>query len=313
MAYTLLQNSINHMKTDLKLATSFLEGSYKTTSTAYNIDIRTLISYTFIFTIFLTIVVPAILGFDRFKEMHLLAAMPVTKKQIIITKLVLIFSSIFSAVVTNYLVLAGLYLNNKQLFDQVPWSRRLSHITTESIILLLILMCIACFFTLIQCLTGKSIFGIVVGYMSLSFPAVLFALVGIILTHNFKGNYAIVESFLNKIADTGILSKINDMNFINWSMLIFTLIALISIIYLFNRIPVEKSGELFTFKFAEVLFKIGISTLAALIVILSILAIQDANGRSSYVVDLPVNLIVIIVFPLSYYIQTWFFKRMNSR
>lgn len=201
-----------------------------------------------------------------------LSAMPFRREEIIFTKWIITALTVVIPILLSFVVMSVVYIRNKDLLEiYMNWNMILQWALLNSLTYLFIVT----FIMLIQSLTGKNIFGGVVGSIFLVLPMGLSALISELLrVLALNSNVLSQEQYLNiqdKIEVIAFntflggynLNLSNNYTFSSYKKSVILALAILILVFLlvyaFKRIPLERNGYIVIFKPLEIIFKIGVS------------------------------------------------------
>ncbi len=196
---------------------------------------------------------------------NLLLAMPFSRKQILLTKLVLGIVSIISVYLVNALLLGGIVALHPELAEFVNGRDILSWAVTQTIVVTLIFS----FTFVFGSMTGTIAASAVLTGIFLIFPVGFVELVRFNLWHILKLDYAnnALLPFVRLGYNTSLLLYFMDREatLARWPYLVIAAISLAKVaLSLFEINPMEKNGEVLVIDILKPLFRIGVPLCFAL-------------------------------------------------
>lgn len=266
--------------------------------------------------------IAAAFGWDKFKNMRFLSALPTSKLQMLITKIIAVLTAIWIPLIFDYAIRLLTYFNDVEKYKAINITFHdinlflLSQLTLAFIVVTLAL--------LFQGLVGNSILALILSFVWVPYSAITPIMLSDLLYNKVKFiseifAYLLIRPlrFIELLMLKGPLNKFS----LNIICLLLIIIAMwIAIIWLFKNNTVEDYDKAFTVKFSEVVFKICIGIFISIVVMTIIGMILTASkGKGSYINlltesnKLVINLIGVIVLPISYRIQGRLINRYNNK
>lgn len=266
--------------------------------------------------------IAAAFGWDKFKNMRFLSALPTSKLQMLITKIIAILTAIWIPLIFDYAIRLLTYFNDVEKYKAINITfHDINLFLLSQLTLAFIVVTIALLF---QGLVGNSILALILSFVWVPYSAITPIMLSDLLYNKVKFiseifAYLLIRPlrFIELLMLKGPLNKFS----LNIICLLLIIIAMwIAIIWLFKNNTVEDYDKAFTVKFSEVVFKICIAIFISIVVMTIIGMILTASkGKGSYINlltesnKLVINLIGVIVLPISYRIQGRLINRYNNK
>lgn len=266
--------------------------------------------------------IAAAFGWDKFKNMRFLFVLPTSKLQILITKIIAVLTAIWIPLIFDYAIRLLTYFNDVEKYKAINITfHDINLFLLSQLTLAFIVVTIALLF---QGLVGNSILALILSFVWVPYSAITPIMLSDLLYNKVKFiseifAYLLIRPlrFIELLMLKGSLNKFS----LNIICLLLIIIAMwIAIIWLFKNNTVEDYDKAFTVKFSEVVFKICIGIFISIVVMTIIGMILTASkGKGSYINlltesnKLVINLIGVIVLPISYRIQGRLINRYNNK
>ncbi len=266
--------------------------------------------------------IAAAFGWDKFKNMRFLSALPTSKLQMLITKIIAVLTAIWIPLIFDYAIRLLTYFNDVEKYKTINITfHDINLFLLSQLTLAFIVVTIAVLF---QGLVGNSILALILSFVWVPYSAITPIMLSDLLYNKVKFiseifAYLLIRPlrFIELLMLKGPLNKFS----LNIICLLLIIIAMwIAIIWLFKNNTVEDYDKAFTVKFSEVVFKICIAIFISIVVMTIIGMILTASkGKGSYINlltesnKLVINLIGVIVLPISYRIQGRLINRYNNK
>ena len=217
--------------------------------------------------ILLIIISQTIMGADKKSDFERIAAMPFTRRETIISKLVTGELLLVIPLVLNFLMILSMYYYNYAIIHS---SIKLWIIVKLLVLNLLNYSAILTFLMLIQSIVGKKIAGSVLGLIFMFVPIGLPCLIAFVSTmhlNNFNIAFSISDGSVEKIAGWLLVPFYNQLGMfrsMGYLTRVVILICLISTFialtyYSYKKNQFERTGNVLMFSFLEPIFKIGVA------------------------------------------------------
>lgn len=266
--------------------------------------------------------IAAAFGWDKFKNMRFLSALPTSKLQMLITKIIAVLTAIWIPLIFDYAIRLLTYFNDVEKYKAINITfHDINLFLLSQLTLAFIVVTIALLF---QGLVGNSILALILSFVWVPYSAITPIMLSDLIYNKVKFiseifAYLLIRPlrFIELLMLKGPLNKFS----LNIICLLLIIIAMwIAIIWLFKNNTVEDYDKAFTVKFSEVVFKLCIGIFIS-IVAMTILAmiLTASKGKGSYINlltesnKLVINLIGVIVLPISYRIQGRLINRYNNK
>ncbi len=266
--------------------------------------------------------IAAAFGWDKFKNMRFLSALPTSKLQMLITKIIAALTAIWIPLIFDYAIRLLTYFNDVEKYKAINITfHDINLFLLSQLTLAFIVVTIALLF---QGLVGNSILALILSFVWVPYSAITPIMLSDLLYNKVKFiseifAYLLIRPlrFIELLMLKGPLNKFS----LNIICLLLIIIAMwIAIIWLFKNNTVEDYDKAFTVKFSEVVFKICIAIFISIVVMTIIGMILTASkGKGSYINlltesnKLVINLIGVIVLPISYRIQGRLINRYDNK
>lgn len=266
--------------------------------------------------------ITAAFGWGKFKNMRFLSAIPTSKLQMLITKIIAVLTAIWIPLIFDYAIRLLTYFNDVEKYKAINITfHDINLFLLSQLTLAFIVVTIALLF---QGLVGNSILALILSFVWVPYSAITPIMLSGLLYNKVKFiseifAYLLIRPlrFIELLMLKGPLNKFS----LNIICLLLIIIAMwIAIIWLFKNNTVEDYDKAFTVKFSEVVFKICIGIFISIVVMTIIGMILTASkGKGSYINlltesnKLVINLIGVIVLPISYRIQGRLIIRYNNK
>ncbi len=266
--------------------------------------------------------IAAAFGWDKFKNMRFLSALPTSKLQMLITKIIAILTAIWIPLIFDYAIRLLTYFNDVEKYKAINITfHDINLFLLSQLTLAFIVVTIALLF---QGLVGNSILALILSFVWVPYSAITPIMLSDLLYNKVKFiseifAYLLIRPlrFIELLMLKGPLNKFS----LNIICLLLIIIAMwIAIIWLFKNNTVEDYDKAFTVKFSEVVFKLCTGIFLSIIVMIIIAIILTASkGKGSYINlltesnKLVINLIGVIVLLISYRIQGRLINRYNNK
>ena len=270
--------------------------------------------------IILIIISQTIMGADKKSDFERLAAMPFTRKETIISKLVTGEILLVIPLVVNFIMILSLYCSN---YNIIHPSVRFGIIVKLLLLNLLSYSAILTFLMLIQSIVGKKIAGSVLGVIFMFVPIGLLCLIAFVSAmhlNNFNIVFSISDGRVEKIAGWLLVPLYNQLGMFHSMGYLTRVVILICLIctfialtyYSYKKNQFERTGNVLMFSFLEPIFKIGVSVCFGLT---GFVFIYGIGTDLIYRWNLQKNLIlvmadigIIVVGALAYFITNKYIK-----
>ncbi|ARC84011.1 putative membrane protein [Clostridium argentinense CDC 2741] len=266
--------------------------------------------------------IAAAFGWDKFKNMRFLPALPTSKLQMLITKIIAVLTAIWIPLIFDYAIRLLTYFNDVEKYKAINITfHDINLFLLSQLTLAFIVVTIALLF---QGLVGNSILALILSFVWVPYSAITPIMLSDLLYNKVKFiseifAYLLIRPlrFIELLMLKGPLNKFS----LNIICLLLIIIAMwIAIIWLFKNNTVEDYDKTFTVKFSEVVFKICIAIFISIAVMTIIgMILTVSKGKGSYINlltesnKLVINLIGVIVLPISYRIQGRLINRYNNK
>lgn len=269
----------------------------------------------------LIIIAQTVMGADRKGDFERIAAMPFTRKETIISKLVVGELVLIIPVVINFIMILSMYLYN---YDAVHTYIKIGILFKLFILNLLNYSAILIFLMLIQSICGKKIGGSVLGAIFMFVPIGLVMIISFFSAMHleyFNIMVNIKEDVLDKVVSYLLVPLYNQFNMIgngvSYFARIIILICLICIFtvltyYSYKENQFERNGNVLVFSFLEPILKVGVSICCALTAFaFAYLLLRDfkyrwniQEGATLFISDI----VLVVVGVLAYFLTNKYIK-----
>lgn len=266
--------------------------------------------------------IAAAFGWDKFKNMRFMSVLPTSKLQILITKVMAVLTAIWIPLIFDYSIRLITYFNDVEKYKAI-------NITFHDINLFLlsqlsIAFIVATMALLFQGLVGNSILALILSFVWVPYSAITPIMLSDLLYNKVKLISKIFEHLLIRplrfIELLMLKGPLNKFSLKIICLLLIIIVMWIAIIWLFKRNTIEDYDKAFTVKFSEVVFKLCTGIFLSIIAMAIIAMILTASkGKGSYINlltesnKLVINLIGVILLPISYRIQGRLINRYNNK
>ncbi|WP_461613431.1 hypothetical protein [Clostridium sp. Marseille-QA1073] len=266
--------------------------------------------------------IAAAFGWDKFKNMRFLSGLPTSKLKILITKIIAVLTAIWIPLIFDYAIRLLTYFNDVEKYKAI-------NITFHDINLFLLSQLSLAFIVvtmalLFQGLVGNSILALILSFVWVPYSAITPIMLSDLLYNKVKFISEIFEYLLIqplRFIELLMLKGPSNKFSLNIICLLLIIIAMwIAIIWLFKNNTIEDYDKAFTVKFSEVVFKLCIGIFISIVAMTIIAMILTASkGKGSYINlltesnKLVINLIGVILLPISYRIQGRLINRYNNK
>ncbi len=264
--------------------------------------------------------IAAAFGWDKFKNMRFLSALPTSKLQMLITKIIAVLTAIWIPLIFDYAIRLLTYFNDVEKYKAINITfHDINLFLLSQLTLAFIVVTIALLF---QGLVGNSILALILSFVWVPYSAITPIMLSDLLYNKVKFISEIFAYLLIRplrFIELLMLKDPSNKFSLNIICLLLIIIAIwIAIIWLFKNNTVEDYDKAFTVKFSEVVFKICIAIFIS-IVVMTIIGMILTASKGSYINlltesnKLVINLIGVIVLPISYRIQGRLINRYNNK
>gem|GEM_PF-2547951 len=266
--------------------------------------------------------IAAVFGWDKFKNMRFLSILPTSKLQILITKIIAVLTAIWIPLIFDYAIRLLTYFNDVEKYKAINITfYDINLFLLSQLTLAFIVVTIAILF---QGLVGNSILALILSFAWVPYSAITPIMLSDLLYNKVKFiseifKYLLIRPlrFIELLMLKGSSNKFS-LNII--CLVLIIIVIWIAIIWLFKNNTVEDYDKAFTAKFSEIVFKLCIGIFIS-IVAMTIIAmiLTSSKGKGSYINlltesnKLVINLIGVILLPISYRIQGRLINRYNNK